>query len=377
MLDKKSILLLFDGPNLAYSSTVIQLYDQLCTEYDVTILAYPPDDEIHRLSSRKVKYYPPPGNFLLSRVKFKILTFLNKNAKEFKKNNLGHKEYFTEFLFIKKLIHQNNYFKIIAVDIKNLFFCSLLKTSTDFVSLELCQNEHLIKSINPAYINSVIIQSTLRKEYLFKNLPVKVFYVQNAPVYNDICIKHERRGLIYSGTAWDPFGFYHCLNYVQKYCDETLTVQGVVLKHDREKIEANYSGLLKEKRLLIHNEYFTNEEVSDFISNFEIGFCFYNFEISWINSYNYITAPSGKLFKYLAAGVPVVGSNILGFSFVNEFNCGVLINELNEAEIRAAILKIRENYSFYVSNAIAAAKHFSFDKAIKPYLEYIKIESHD
>jgi glycosyltransferase involved in cell wall biosynthesis len=77
------------------------------------------------------------------------------------------------------------------------------------------------------------------------------------------------------------------------------------------------------------------------------------------------------MFKYLAAGVPVVASNIIGFKFVLEFQCGVLIDGLSPEEIHKAVCKIRENYSFYVDNAIKAAKFYSFDRAIEPYLQFI------
>jgi glycosyltransferase involved in cell wall biosynthesis len=146
------------------------------------------------------------------------------------------------------------------------------------------------------------------------------------------------------------------------------------MKFDRDKVEQEYSDLLKEGRLIINSKYLENDEMVEVISNYEIGFCFYNFDETYIsdNYFNYISAPSGKMFKYLAAGVPVVCSDILGFKFVNEFECGILVAGLGEAEIRAAILKVRENYDFYVNNALKAARHYDFDSAIAPYFDLIE-----
>ena len=54
----KRLVILFDGPHLAFSPTPIQLYDELSKTYEVTILAQDPNnftgDEI---SGRNVKYH--------------------------------------------------------------------------------------------------------------------------------------------------------------------------------------------------------------------------------------------------------------------------------------------------------------------------------
>ena len=173
--------------------------------------------------------------------------------------------------------------------------------------------------------------------------------------------------------VYDELGFYHCLDYLVKYKNEKLTVQGAIMPKDIAKVNNEYKSLLEENRLILNRKYIENDEVVESLSNYEIGFCFYNFNVPVIrnNYFNYATAPSGKMFKYLAAGVPVVASNIIGFKFVTEFQCGILIDNLNPIEINNAIIKIRNNYDFYVANTIKTAKHFSFDKAIEPYLEFI------
>ena len=141
---------------------------------------------------------------------------------------------------------------------------------------------------------------------------------------------------------------------------------------DRKRFAADYSDLLTEKRLLINDTYIENDDVVGYFSQFEIGICFYDFNVDWINHFNYRSAPSGKLFKYLAAGIPVLASDISGFLFVNEFECGVLIANLGADQMQEAIEKIRGNYAEYCTNAIKAAKYFSFDKAVKPYLDFVK-----
>jgi hypothetical protein len=377
MSKKENILILFHGEHIAYSPTVIQLYDMLAEKYNVTITAqYPVGFNDQKLENRNVVYhrlYHVKTRYFYMLL-FPLVALFNKEARYFKKNKINYKQYFFRFLFIKKQLRKTKYRRVISVDIMNLLFCSILKTPTDFLSLELCFDEQLLPLVDTAYMNSVIIQSKERYEYLFKDKKFRTFYVQNAPAFREIQIKEKRNGLIYAGSAYNVLGFYHCLNYVRAYKDEKLTVQGAIMKFDRDKVDQEYSDLLKEGRLIINSKYLENDEMVELISNYEIGFCFYNFDETYIsdNYFNYISAPSGKMFKYLAAGVPVVCSNILGFKFVNEFECGILVAGLGEAEIRAAVLKVRENYDFYVKNALIAARHYDFDRAIAPYLDLIE-----
>ncbi len=241
------------------------------------------------------------------------------------------------------------------------------------MSLELCVDEVYLPLLDTQYVDAVIIQSIERYQYLFKDKKLKTFFVQNAPNYKEINIPQDRHGLVYGGSAYDELGFYHCLNYLNTYKDEVLTIQGAIMPKDIERVDKEYKNLIEENRLRINKKYLENDEVVTFLSNYEIGFCFYNFDVPVIrdNYFNYASAPSGKMFKYVAAGVPVVASNILGFKFVNEFQCGVLVDSLDTEEIRNAIMKVRSNYNFYVQNSIKAAKFYSFDTATVPYFALI------
>lgn len=374
--ERGKILILFNGEHIAYSPTVIQLHDELQKKYDVTITAeHPRSFNNQKLENRNVfyhKFYHVKGRYFYW-ILFQLISLFNKEAKLFKKNKLNYKEYFFKFRFIKKIIQQHEYKAIISVDILNAVFCSLLKVKTDFLSLELTIDEKHLHLIDFKYINCVLIQSPERYQYLFKDRKIKTFFVQNAPVYKNSVVKSIRNGLIYGGSAYDELGFYHCLNYVNMYKDEKLTVQGAIMPKDIARVESEYKNLLDENRLILNRKYLENDEVVESLSNYEIGFCFYNFNVPVIrdNYFNYASAPSGKMFKYIAAGVPVVASNIIGFKFVREFQCGILIDDLSPEEIHKAINKIRQDYSSYVENANRAARFYSFDKAVEPYLKLI------
>lgn len=374
--ERGKILILFHGEHIAYSPTLLQLYDILQKKYDVTVTAEHPHNYNNlKIENRNIlyhKFYHVKSRYFYW-ILFQIILIFSKEARLFKKNKLNYKQYFFKFRFIKNIIRQNNFKTIISVDILNAVFCSILKKYSDFLSLELTIDEQFLPLIDLKYINCVLIQSKERFQYLFKDKNIKTFYVQNAPIYKEV-LKKDRDGLIYGGSAYDLLGFYHCLNYLNAYKDEKLTVQGAIMPEDDARINKEYKHLLDEKRLVLKRKYLENDEVVEFLSNYEIGFCFYNFEVPVIrdNYFNYASAPSGKMFKYLAAGVPVVASNIIGFKFVPEFQCGVLIDNLSPVEIHKAIITIRQNYLRYVENAIKAAKHYSFDKSIEPYLRLIE-----
>jgi glycosyltransferase involved in cell wall biosynthesis len=375
MKQKDEILILFDGQHLAYSPTVTQLYDALSKDHTITVLAETSKNFINqKLPGYNVIYYMPVRKkpTFIYKSWFFLLALVNKEAKFLRANKIKFPEYHYRFRLLKKTIQARPYKRIIAVDIKNLFYCSLLNIKADFLSLELGASEKLLPLINTSLINCIIIQTKERLEYLFKNKNIKTFFIQNAPIFKQVDQPAIKKGLLYGGTAWDPFGFYHCLNYIRVFKEETLTVQGAVPKEDEKKINNAYKDLVNEKRLIISNTYIENDKVVNYFAQFEIGFCFYNFDLDWINHFNYKSAPSGKLFKYLTAGVPVVAVDIIGFAFVTELKCGVLIKDLSVEKIREAIQQIRNDYAFFAANAISAAKHFSFDKMVQPYIDFVK-----
>ncbi len=372
---RQRIIILFAGTHLAYSPTITQLYDALSETTDVTILAETfPGFIDEKLEGRQVDYFENNGKSKISLSEKLIYFYLRRfNAHAIKLEAAGFKlkMEWAHFMLVKNTLQKGHYDRVIAVDLHNLFYCSLLGRHADFISLELGIGENLLPIIKKELIDAVIIQTEPRYEYLFKDAQLRKFIIPNSPVFEEREIKKNKKGLVYGGTAWDPFGFYHCLEYLKKYPDTPMTVRGAVPAAERTRIHEEYPELLAQKLLIIDETYLENDKVVDYFSQFEIGICFYNFDVEWIRHFNYRSAPSGKLFKYLAAGVPVLAIDIIGFKFIDEMQCGVLIPDLRPESIRAGIEQLRSRYAFYESNTMAAAKHFSFDKALQPYLNYV------
>ena len=74
---------------------------------------------------------------------------------------------------------------------------------------------------------------------------------------------------------------------------------------------------------------------------------------------------------YLAAGTPVIACKIPGFDFVEKFGCGVLIDNYEPATIANAVKLIEADHKKYSDACIEAAKYFSFDKSVNPYIEFL------
>lgn len=375
-MKRENIIILFGGTHLAYAPSITQLYEELEKVANVTIYAEYVEHFIsQKIVDKNVLYFVEPEwkkPPYIKKIGYFFLRRFNKKAKKIETAGIKLKNGYPTFLRLKKLLNEGNYDRVIANDSVNLFYCSLLGIRTDFLSLELGVGEKLIPFVNKKTIDCVITQSIERYKYLLGDFRVKTFIVPNSPIYIEKKMTTKKNGLLYGGSAWGPFGLYHCLEYLRLYKDTSITIQGAYPNGELEKIKNGYNDLIQEKLLVLNENFLKNEDVVDYFSNFEIGICFYNFEIEWIRHFNYQSAPSGKVFKYLAAGVPVLAIDILGFKFIEEMECGVLIPNLQPESIRAGIEKIRSKYSFYEANTKVAACYFSFDKAVIPYINYVK-----
>lgn len=370
---RKKVTILFDGPHLSYSPTVLHLYDLLSVHFDVTVIARSPrffDNQA--VIDRNVVYIKQPVSYfarLLRLAPFYLSTLFDKETRRLKETRFSISTHY-EFKFIKKYLAAANPDVIIAVDFKNLFITQLLGKRVEFLSLELWPDP-FHQACDLENINSVIIQTKERYEHAFGDKKIPTFYIQNAPTYRAGSGDADRKGLVYCGTAWDAFGFYHCLDFLKQYPAYSMNVRGAMLSSDRKRVESEYGDLLNNRRLILDDAYLDGDEIIDYLRNFRIGFSFYNFEVARINNFNYWSGPSGKMFKYFAAGVPVVALNIIGARPVEEFDCGVLIDDLEPQSIKRAIDKIEEDFDRYSVNCLKAAEHYSFDKMAEPFIEYL------
>jgi glycosyltransferase involved in cell wall biosynthesis len=162
-----------------------------------------------------------------------------------------------------------------------------------------------------------------------------------------------------------------CIDFFNAYPQYRLVLKGGGDKKSLRIINERYAGLIKADRIKIDRTYLPAASFLDFLSHFKIGICFYSWELINAN-FNYATAPSGKLFMYLAAGVPVIACNIAGFKLVEEFGAGVLVKDFKPETIYEAVKIIEADYNKFTQGCYNAARHFSFNKNVAPYIDFLE-----
>ncbi len=379
-MQQKNVLILFPSPHIAYSPTTLGIYDALSKIFNVTIYAPQPKGfEVDNIGKKNIIYFESNT----SKIK-KILalpTFIfNKTLRFFNKNyalgNLSIYEY-VRFITFKESLQKldfKKYDEVIAVDLSMLYLSSFYCKKVSFLSLELTDSEIGFLQLLPNdFLKSVIIQTDVRYKYLFGTKNERVFLLQNSPVYAVLPpTTITENTIIFNGTATAWFGVYHSLNFIKKYPQFTIVFKGAIPAKDLQIINTNYKNLIDNGNLIIHKNYLESKEMLAFIAQHEIGFCFYDLSFPNMNTFNYKTAPSGKMFAYLAAGVPIVGINIEGLKVIEDFEAGVLINDFEPATILQAVKTIKSNYTFYKDNCLKAAAFYSFDKNVEPFVHFLE-----
>ena len=159
-----------------------------------------------------------------------------------------------------------------------------------------------------------------------------------------------------------------------KFPEFKMTIKGKVPEDVNIVIKKDYHSLTHSGQLIVNSEFMENDEFITYISDYSIGLCFYDLKDVFFGNFNYRTAPSGKLYKYLAAGVPVIAIDIPGFDDVREYNAGILIDKLDPQSLKNAVDTIVLNYDVYRNNAIKLAIKNSFENTSKGFLETFQNE---
>jgi len=360
---KKKILIIFPDEWLSYSPTVLNLTHILSQSFDVRGIA------VH---SRRYKGRPygkkdfefvsmpiPAKNMLLWRDLYKIIK---------------------AYLLLKRVrafAQSNKVDEAVGVDSLGLWIAQKVFETCHFVSLEL-QKDLFFRLSKAQNIESVVIQTQERLFYLFDHPLRNTFYVQNAPLlskahpsaFQDTVFNGK---MVYLGHVQPSHGVYTYLDTVEQIGDETitLTMKGIFPRKTKASITRRYGRLIEKGRVILDESYTPQQDIVAYLSNFSIGLCCYDLKVLGKRDFNYLSSPSGKLFNCYAAGVPVIGSEILGLRSVNDFKTGVLLPRLSVGEMKKAIGVISQHYGHFRKNCFKAAKHFDFEKAVEPYKRYL------
>lgn len=295
----------------------------------------------------------------------KFLFYYKKNSFYRRKYNffkLLNMNEFLCYLSLKRVINFYKPDKVVSVDLLSAFLLEKAYQGDKYLlSLEI-SNLKFADKIDFKIFKGIFCQTIKRFNYLTKNqCSGNYFFLPNSTPFRQISIPARNpNNLIYAGFATVGFGILSCIDFILSSKIYTLTIKGKLTDEVRNICLTIYSELIEKSRIIIDETYSTEDEFNSYLLPFYIGFCFYDLRYDYINNYNYISAPSGKLHKYLAAGIPVIGSNIEGLQLIEDFQCGILIDRLDNESIESAISKIHKNYDFYSINALNAAKTFDF-----------------
>jgi hypothetical protein len=365
-MKKKQLLILFPDVHLAYAPTVINLLDLLEEWFDVSVITVDNTICTQKLERPNVQYVRIPEpvvrtarmlQAMLARFRVRVDTFKPLRAVAVLCRVLGMRPDV-----------------IIGVDPIGLWAAQTAFRRGHLVSLEIDMREWFLPLLRKRLMQSVLIQSEDRYRLMFPKADVAKFIVQNAPVYQPFPAPDSvPSGLVYCGSSVSYLGFDFCLDYVRTVTNaESVTIQGMIFDHVREELQTKYETHVLNGSLVLNDDYVDRQDLARYLSRFLAGLCFYDLRfVPKGKRDNYLTAPSGKLFNYYAAGVPVIGLNIPGLRSVRDFDAGVLLDEVTPQAIHDAVKVVRMRYFDFRRNCFRAAEHFSFDKAIIDYRKFL------
>lgn len=366
MSKRKSILIVFPDEWLQYSPSVLNLYE-CCKQQYYTKLVYVDNGKFK--NDNLVEHY--------SNIK------IGKTAAYFWRKTLGYKFYkvlrlFFTLLFIK--LFDRKYDTIIGIDSSGYFITKLFFNNAVYFSLE-TEKDVYYKLSRKLGIETLLIQSKERRDFMIgDDESVHVFYLQNAPILDKSIKRFEgikEKRILYMGNIEFGYGLEHFIDCVKEFDkDYTLTLKGI--KNDKyfNWLNERYADIINSGKLIFDFNYVEQSKIIEYVSHFYIGITGYDLELAK-KSFNYFSSPAGKLFNYYAAGVPVIGIDIIGLKSVKDFNAGVLIDTVNAEQIKQAIKTIEANYDECSQNCLKASEEFDFKKGFEKFEESFKHKPSD
>lgn len=272
---------------------------------------------------------------------------------------------------------------VVAIDPLAMLLAGVLFRDVSFLSLEVRQTM-LLDWLSPSRFAAVVIQNEERRRLLFpRGLRTEegeppVFHVQNSHIFSDRVPRHPSRSLVYFGNIADTHGLRIYPDLLDHLPGWTLTMKGILSPAAREAIASRWGRHLASGRLRIDEEHIPQDRVVEWLRGFGVGLCVYDIELlerTVTRSARHLVehfrnCPSGKLFNYYAAGVPVVANDLPGLRSVADHGAGILA-PADAASMAEAARRIEADYARYVDGAYAAAEAYDFARMAASYLDWL------
>lgn len=221
------------------------------------------------------------------------------------------------------------------------------------------------KSVRAFSIQDSLRRNLSKKYYIWHP---NTILIPNSYVYEESeVIPDGQSGIIYAGGIKRDF-LVEQFDNLKTVKNVPLTFSGVIDQWCMERIKKlrhTNSNLKFENQLLSIDDY------TDYMRKFAVG-------LVWYSPYRedearyFIGLSSGKMFKHLSMGQPIIAVRCQGITeVVNKYKLGVVVDNISELE--GAYNAIMENYSYYRENVIRTYRNkFDFKKVIVPFLECIE-----
>lgn len=353
----KQALIVFPDEWLAYSPTIINLKECLKNRnYNVRILTFNLEDFVDNTTIMDAD-----------------LISISKSTRKWKKRLGSYEKWKIKQLKTKLNELNNTYDLVFGVDSIGYLAARSKFSNVTFLSLEVDQSSYF-EQCKKLGIEKLIIQTEERANYLLNGYKCEVYFLPNSPIIDQSPIVKEQFSgrLLYLGNVKNYYGIEECILATNELDDCSLTVKGIKDNNYYQMLLSKYQHLINSNKLIFDFSYTEQDKIIDSIKEFDIGFAFYDMKLIGENDFNYLSSPSGKVFNYFAAGIPVIGQQIIGMNCVEENQAGILLQERTIENIKTAVEKIKGQYSTYSKQATIAAQKYDFKKAFSSIIESIE-----
>jgi hypothetical protein len=354
----KTFLIVFPSEWLAYSPTVLNMVELLSRYGRVDIIAFWDEkmSDVKKIDANVCFIKIPP-------MFFRILAQLHLLSA------------YKLLLLLWNTFRKSQFRYDISFGVDPLGFIAVKAFSSNPVFLSLEVEHNLWSTIaKKLRISKLLIQSQARREYLLgKDSKSQCWILPNSPIITPDMkqeFRDQKKRILYFGNICRKHGVEFCIDSLRMMDNDIkLTLHGIITEDYLKYLIQIYSDLIDNGRLHITSQYIEQDHIYLYFKAFDIGLCLYDIGGDRLSDFNYLSCPSGKMYDYFAAGLPVIGNNILGLQDIKIFNAGILIDDYQPETIVLAINQIYENYSRYSEASYKAGYHFDFKKYFLPILD--------
>jgi len=162
--------------------------------------------------------------------------------------------------------------------------------------------------------------------------------INNFPILDellsDVKYSYRKNQVCYIGVLAEVRGIKEIVKSMEYCVDTNLVIAGSFFDNNIEKEVKNYKGWKK----VDFKGFVGRDEIKNILDSSKVGL------VTLHPIINYLDALPVKMFEYMAAGLPVISSDIkLWKDIVEETNCGICVNPREPKEIADAIKYIIDN----------------------------------